>query len=86
MSPHGRGKLVRVPRQQQYVTVMVNLYRDHTPEAYIYDWYLFYRPYGRIDFRINLPMRPLLWVIGAFSLHQERGLAFAEYPVRVSTC
>ena len=44
----------------------------------------FCRPYGRVDFHIKLPMRPLIWVIGAFSLHQEHGLAFAEYPVRVS--
>ncbi|KAI0237381.1 hypothetical protein LSAT2_012128 [Lamellibrachia satsuma] len=48
-------------------------------------WKNFYtKPYGRVDFHIKLPMRPLIWVIGAFSLHQERGLAFAEYPVRVS--
>ena len=44
----------------------------------------FCRPYGRVDFHIKLPMRPLIWVIGSFSLHRERGLAFAEYPVRVS--
>ncbi|KAI0235995.1 hypothetical protein LSAT2_013433 [Lamellibrachia satsuma] len=46
-------------------------------------WKNFYtKPYGRVDFHIKLPMRPLIWVIGAFSLHRERGLAFAEYPVR----
>ena len=67
-------------------TKNTSLYHGHTSVAYLYDWCLFSRPYGRIDFRINLPMRPLLWVIGAFSLHQERGLAFAEYPIRVSTC
>ena len=42
------------------------------------------RPHGDARLDIDIPIMPQLWMLGAFSLHPETGLAFNENPVRVS--
>ena len=48
--------------------------------------HMFYlpRPHGDARLDIDIPIMPQLWMLGAFSLHPETGLAFNEHPVRVS--
>ena len=43
----------------------------------------FYRPDGSVDLKVDMPLFPRTWTVGAFSLSMEDGLAFTEIPNRV---
>ena len=43
----------------------------------------YFRPDGRIDFKVDLPFRPAIWLLSAVSLNPETGLAFLQSPIRV---
>ncbi|KAI0207912.1 hypothetical protein LSAT2_007429 [Lamellibrachia satsuma] len=43
----------------------------------------FIKPHGDARIGFDVPIMPQLWVLGAFSLHPENGLAFNEHPLQV---
>ena len=45
--------------------------------------FLTFRPDGRIDFKVDVPFRPAIWLLSGVSLNPETGLAFLESPVMV---
>lgn len=45
----------------------------------------FTKPNGRIDIRVNIPTFPTTWVVSAFAMSREHGLAILPVPARVCT-
>lgn len=43
----------------------------------------FTKPDGRIDIRVNVPTFPSTWVVSAFAMSRENGLAILPVPARV---